>query len=110
MVEKKSNETHFEFSFTAELFPTNLRSSALGSCSAAGRLGGMLAPLILYLSVVNEILPAIIISFTCFVATFVALKLPETNKRLGFDESIPDLLIYAVKSFLKSAKLKLIET
>jgi len=30
--------------FTAEIFPTKLRTSLLGSCSMAGRFGAMLAP------------------------------------------------------------------
>lgn len=30
--------------FSAELFPTRVRSSALGACSLLGRLGSILAP------------------------------------------------------------------
>jgi len=32
------------FMYTAELFPTIVRNTALGACSAAGRVGGVLAP------------------------------------------------------------------
>ena len=32
------------FMYTAELFPTTIRNTALGSCSAIGRVGGVLAP------------------------------------------------------------------
>ena len=34
------------FSYTSELFPTNSRSSAVGLCSTAGRIGSILAPII----------------------------------------------------------------
>ena len=33
------------YMFTAEIFPTKLRTSLLGLCSMVGRLGSMLAPL-----------------------------------------------------------------
>ena len=32
------------FLYTAELYPTTVRNSAIGTCSAIGRLGGVLAP------------------------------------------------------------------
>ena len=32
------------FFYTPELFPTNMRTQALGMASFAGRLGGMLSP------------------------------------------------------------------
>ena len=32
------------FMYTAELFPTTIRNTAVGSCSAVGRVGGVLAP------------------------------------------------------------------
>ena len=44
----------------------------------------MLAPLILDLSAFYEILPAMIISVSCFVAALAATSLPETNKSYGF--------------------------
>ena len=34
------------YSFTAELFPTEIRSSMLGLCSTSGRIGGILAPIL----------------------------------------------------------------
>ena len=32
------------FVYTAEMFPTEIRSTAVGSSSLCGRIGGMLAP------------------------------------------------------------------
>jgi OCT family organic cation transporter-like MFS transporter 4/5 len=34
------------YSFTAELFPTEIRSSMIGLCSTSGRIGGILAPIL----------------------------------------------------------------
>ena len=47
--------------------------------SAAGRIGGMLAPLILYTSTYNEFIPPLVISFFCFASAFIATKLRETK-------------------------------
>ena len=34
------------FNYTAEIYPTAVRTTALGICSMAGRFGGILAPLV----------------------------------------------------------------
>lgn len=34
------------YSYTADLFPTTVRSAIVGMCSTSGRLGGILAPVI----------------------------------------------------------------
>ena len=34
------------YSFTSELFPTTVRSAAMGLCSTSGRIGGIMAPII----------------------------------------------------------------
>ncbi len=55
--------------YSAELYPTHLRTTAVGIGSSVARIGGMLAPQILYLQVVNVILPPIIIGIcSCFAA------------------------------------------
>ena len=35
------------FNYTAELYPTQIRASGFGFCSAMGRLGSILAPLLI---------------------------------------------------------------
>ena len=57
------------FNYTAELYPTHLRTTAVGIGSSVARIGGILAPQILYLQVVSDILPPIIIGIcSCFAA------------------------------------------
>lgn len=90
--------SNLNISFTAELFPTNLRSSAVGAASAAGRLGGMLAPLVLYMSAWNEILPSVIISVVCFVAAFTASQMPETNNMPLLQSTKEAIAFYANSS------------
>ena len=34
------------FMYTAQLYPTSIRNSAVGTCSTIARVGGMLAPII----------------------------------------------------------------
>ena len=79
------------FNFTNELFPTYLRSSMMGMASAMGRLGGMLAPLILELAKLHPILPPIILAVVCFIAAFVSSSLPETKGK-ALPQSTEDAL------------------
>ena len=66
----------------------------------------MLAPLILDLSAFYEILPAMIISVSCFVAALAATSLPETNKSYGF-WSFNDSKYYTVRGPIKLPRFKL---
>merc|ERR1719233_2316954 len=49
------------FVFTAELFPTPVRNSAIGLCSTSARVGGLLTPTIASLSSTNPLLTFMII-------------------------------------------------
>ena len=87
------------FVYTAELFPTEIRSTAIGSSSLCGRIGGMLAPQvnhdrtrnyqvesvinppkqIILLGEVNERLPFIVLGGSALLGgIFALLNLPET--------------------------------
>ncbi|KXJ05498.1 organic cation transporter-like protein [Exaiptasia diaphana] len=68
------------FVFSAELFPTVIRNIGMGSSSAAGRLGAITAPFVIWLSRFFAPLPYIIMAVDAFIAGFLCLLLPETNK------------------------------
>ena len=68
--------------YTKELFPTPLRTTALGTASAAGRLGVLTSPFIAMLGSENSVLPIIIYGMVVLAAAVVSLWLwPETNRR-----------------------------
>ncbi|CAL1540067.1 unnamed protein product, partial [Lymnaea stagnalis] len=74
--------------FSAELFPTVLRSSGLSSGSFFARMGGLISPYIANLGsqddgVVIQILPLMIFGALSLIAGALAYLLPETkNARL----------------------------
>ena len=66
------------FVFTAELFPTPVRNSAVGLWSTFARIGGMLAPVVADLAVYAPSIPFIIMGSSCCIGGIAALLLPET--------------------------------
>ncbi|KAG1713910.1 Solute carrier family 22 member 5 [Nymphon striatum] len=69
--------------YTVELFPTQIRSSALGFGSMLSQIGGMVALFVNNSIYVWRPLPPIIFSVTGFLAAAMILLLPETiNKPL----------------------------
>ncbi|XP_072020812.1 organic cation transporter protein-like [Amphiura filiformis] len=73
--------------YAAECFPTPVRTAGVGLCSMCGRLGGIIAPLILVLSKYWQPLPLLIFGCTAVFAGCIALFLPET---LG--KSLPETI------------------
>ncbi|XP_038078075.1 organic cation transporter protein-like [Patiria miniata] len=67
--------------YTAELFPTPIRSIGLGMSSLAARIGGILSPIILLLGDYLESLPLIVFGSSAVLAGFLVLLLPETKGR-----------------------------
>ena len=65
--------------FTAELFPTPVRNSALGLCSTFARVGGILAPVVSDLGVYAPSIPFIITGSCCCLGGLAALLLPDTS-------------------------------
>ena len=80
--------------YTSELFPTSLRSLAMGMCTAVGNLGGLLAPNLVLLSGVIGVAPLLIISVLLFCCCVVGWGLPETKgvqlSDVGKDEKQPN--------------------
>ena len=66
------------FLYTAELFPTPLRNSAVGLCSTCARLGGICAPLVTDLGTISPQLPFLIIGGFSLLGGLAAFWLPET--------------------------------
>ncbi|XP_059145642.1 organic cation transporter protein-like [Physella acuta] len=71
------------FVFSAELFPTPIRNSVMGTSSMIGRVGGMIAPYIADLGVLvggsfGSSLPFIVFGASGLLSGVLALTLPET--------------------------------
>ncbi|XP_038044781.1 organic cation transporter protein-like [Patiria miniata] len=65
----------------AEIFPTVLRNIAEGSAAAFGRIGGVVAPLIVHLGSKFSFLPMTIFALMSLVSCICILMLPETKNR-----------------------------
>ncbi|KAK7602883.1 hypothetical protein V9T40_006857 [Parthenolecanium corni] len=88
--------------YSAEMFPTNLRSSFSGIASTFGRIGSMIAPqAILFKILLGNHAPALIFGIVAMSAGGLAITFPETfNKKLedtdgsthwDLDEALKDL-------------------
>jgi len=67
------------FVYAAELVPTEIRTSAIGSASFLGRIGGIIAPWVGKLSEVHPYLPVTIFGANAVLAGLCAFFLPETQ-------------------------------
>ncbi|XP_012268389.2 organic cation transporter protein [Athalia rosae] len=66
------------YNYSAELFPTVLRNTALGVGSMCARLSGAMTPLIMLLDSLDPRVPAVVFGCLALVSGFLALYLPET--------------------------------
>ncbi|KAM3958955.1 LOW QUALITY PROTEIN: organic cation transporter protein [Aphomia sociella] len=66
------------YNYSAELFPTVVRNSAMGLGSMCARLSGALTPLISLLDSFNPKIPAVIFGIVALVSGFLCFFLPET--------------------------------
>ena len=66
---------------TAELYPTNMRSQALGTCSMMARIAGLISPFVSALAVYWKPLPMLLLGSPLLLASGLSyLYLPETGK------------------------------
>jgi len=77
------------FVYAAELFPTVVRSVAMGLSSTAARVGGVAAPLVVMLSLVSDSLPLLVFAIVALAAGALILTLPETLN-LPLPETLED--------------------
>ncbi|KAM3602855.1 uncharacterized protein V6R79_012142 [Siganus canaliculatus] len=67
--------------YTCELYPTIIRSLAVGSGSMMCRVGSVVAPFCVYLSDIWVYLPQLIVGILAFIIGVLTLLLPETLGR-----------------------------
>ncbi|ODM92283.1 Organic cation transporter protein [Orchesella cincta] len=66
------------YNYTAELFPTVVRNSAVGLGATAARFSGLLTPLLTLLDSLDKELPTIIFGAVAIASALLTLFLPET--------------------------------
>ena len=64
---------------TPELFPTNLRSQAIGFCSMVARIFGLVCPFVANLALFWKPLPMLVLGVPSLIAAFSTYFLPETS-------------------------------
>ena len=64
---------------TVELYPTNLRSQAVGFCSMSARIFGLVVPFVANLAMFWKPLPMLVLGLPSLVAGASAYFLPETK-------------------------------
>ncbi|XP_069573571.1 organic cation/carnitine transporter 2-like [Brachyistius frenatus] len=66
------------YAYTAELYPTVLRTTAVGTCSMASRIGSITAPFFIYLRSYSVSLPYILMGSLTVLTGLLSLLLPES--------------------------------
>ena len=66
--------------FTSELYPTNLRSQAVGSASTISRVFSLIVPYMGPLAKIWSPFPMVIIGIPILISALLVMKLPETCK------------------------------
>ena len=66
---------------TCEMYPTNLRSQAVGTASSISRIFCALAPFLKPLAQIYQPLPMLVIGVPILISGALATKLPETFKK-----------------------------
>ncbi|XP_072231468.1 organic cation/carnitine transporter 2-like [Leuresthes tenuis] len=66
------------YAYSAEIYPTVLRNTAVGTCSMASRIGSIIAPFFIYLRSYSISLPYILMGTLTTLAGLLSLLLPES--------------------------------
>ncbi|XP_020946784.1 solute carrier family 22 member 16 isoform X2 [Sus scrofa] len=67
--------------YTAELYPTIVRSLAVGSGSMVSRVGSIMAPFCVYLSSIWIFMPQLLVGTFAFMSGILTFMLPETLRK-----------------------------
>ncbi|KAG5843312.1 hypothetical protein ANANG_G00149460 [Anguilla anguilla] len=67
------------YAFSAELYPTVLRNTAVCACSMAARLGSIAAPYFVYLGTYYKSLPYLLMGSLSVLGALISILLPETH-------------------------------
>jgi len=86
--------------FTTELYPTSIRSIAVGTCSMSSRVAGILCPYIILLKHYASWLPNIVFATCGIMAGILSMLLPETNGHKMLDS------LEEAEQFYKTGKTK----
>ncbi|KAJ8266836.1 hypothetical protein GJAV_G00135220 [Gymnothorax javanicus] len=78
------------YAYTAEVYPTILRNTAMGTCCMAARVGSIIAPYINYMGALRKSLPYIIMGANSILGGLLCLLLPETLG-IPLPETIDDM-------------------
>jgi MFS family permease len=79
---------NIKYTYTSELYHTNIRSTAVGLASAFGRLGGIIMPLVLITAKESLLtLPFLILGVVCFITAIDVYLFPydTTGRQLDID-------------------------
>lgn len=85
------------YQYTAELFPTAIRTTAVGNCSTIARFGAVFALLVDAMADIWGPLPMVLMGSIAVFAGFVAALLPETAG-LPLPETVEDALAISEKN------------
>ncbi|KAM9333636.1 organic cation/carnitine transporter 2 [Pholidichthys leucotaenia] len=78
------------YAYTAELYPTVLRTTAVGTCSMASRIGSIIAPFFIHLRSYSISLPYFLMGSLTTLAGLLSLLLPE-SLGMPLPETISDM-------------------
>ncbi|KAM6906976.1 organic cation/carnitine transporter 2-like isoform 1-T2 [Xenentodon cancila] len=67
------------YAYSAELYPTVLRNTAVGACSMAARVGSIISPFFIYLRSYSVSLPYILMGSLTALTGLLSLLLPESH-------------------------------
>nr|XP_039255035.1 solute carrier family 22 member 15-like [Styela clava] len=85
------------YNYTAELFPTVLRATAVGTGSMSARLGGICSPLVILIQYSLPWLPGVLFGALSLLAAAMCLYLPET-KDAQLTTTLEDAEIFYAKA------------